>query len=122
MSARLILHIILTLVLFSVGGWLYMSIGNVGALSSVGVATYWFVVLVYVLLSWIFYWIVHRLRLRYWIIMQILAIVLAAIATASLLYVSREYQQKIEEDAIEELNGEEALGSDGEQNSAVVTE
>ncbi|MFK7815126.1 MAG: hypothetical protein AB8B92_02220 [Gammaproteobacteria bacterium] len=117
MSARLILHIILSLVLFTVGWWLYMSIGNSGALDSIGVATYWFAMLVYMFFSWLFYWVVHRLRLRVWVIMQILAILISAVSTGVLLYVSREHQKQVEEKAIQEQLEEEVLGSGAEQDS-----
>lgn len=118
MSARLILHVILTLVLFVVGWWLYMSIGNAGALDSIGVATYWFAMLIYIFFSWLFYWIVHRLRLRVWIIMQVLAILITAVSTGALLYISREHQKQVEEKTIQEQQDEEALGSGAEQDSA----
>lgn len=122
MSARLILHIILTLVLFAVGWWLYASMDNVGALDSVGVATYWFAMLVFILSSWLFYWIVHRLRMRFWIIMQILAIVISAVSTSALLYASREYQKQIEEEVIQEQKDEDAFNSDAEHDTARVIE
>jgi len=109
MSARLILHIVLTLVLFSLGWWLYKSIGNSGSLGSVGVATYWFAMLVYILFSWLFYWMVHRLKVRYWLIMQILAFLISAISTSALLYVSKEHQKQIEDKAMQEQKDEEAL-------------
>lgn len=122
MSARLILHIILTIVLFAIGWWLYMSIGHSGALDSVGVAMYWFAMLVYVFFSWIFYWIVHRLRLRVWVIMQILAILISAVSIGALLYVSREHQKQVEEKVIQDQRDEEVLSSDTDQDSASAIE
>jgi thiol:disulfide interchange protein len=119
MSARLILHIILTLILFALGWWLYLRIGDAGAFGSVEVAKYWFAILVYVFFSWIFYWIVHRLRLRAWFIMQFLAILIAAISTSALLYISREHQEKIEQKAMQQ---QEDLNSIAEQEVGSVSE
>ena len=96
MSARLILHIITTIVLLAVGCWLYMRMQE-NAYDSIdenNVAIYWFASLVYIFFSWIFYWIVHRLKLKAWVIAQILALVFAAVATVSLLYISREFHQE----------------------------
>ena len=120
MSARLILHIVTTLVLLAVGCWLYMRMEEnaYDSIDSVNVAIYWFVSLVYVLFSWIFYWLVHRLKLKAWVIAQILAIIIAAGATAALLYVSREHQQQLEQKTM--LQDEEAAAS--QQESTQVSE
>ena len=119
MSARLILHITFTLVLFAVGWWLYRSLGDnsQAAMSSVGVATYWFVVLVYVLFSWLFYWIVHRFKLRAWVIAQIFAVVIAAVSTGSLLFISQQHQRQLESDAKQQEKSEESLSLDDSQNA-----
>lgn len=104
MSARLILHIVTTLVLLAVGCWLYMRMEEnaYDSIDSVNVAIYWFVSLVYVLFSWVFYWLVHRLKLKAWVIAQILALIIAAGATAVLLYVSREHQQQLEQKTMQQ--------------------
>ena len=70
MPARFILHVMTTLVLFAVGWWLYMRMGDtaLGAIDSTSVAMYWFASLVFILFSWVFYWFVHRLKTRAWII------------------------------------------------------
>jgi len=120
MSARLILHVIVTLVLFAIGWWLYMRLENksYGAIDSVSVATYWFSVLVYALFSWLFYWIVHGLKLKAWVIAQIIAVVIATISTGSLLFVSREHQKQFEEEV--KLQEQEVL--DAEEQQEVTSE
>lgn len=117
MSARLIIHIIVTIVLFTIGCWLYMRLedSSFDAIDSVSVATYWFAALVYILFSWLFYWFVHRLKLKTWLIAQILAVVIAAFTTGVLLYVSREQQQQLEEKAFLKEQQTEALNQDAEQ-------
>ncbi len=118
MSARLILHVTFTLVLFAAGWWLYMRLedNSYAAVDSVDVATYWFAVLVYMLFSWFFYWIVHRLKLKAWVIAQIFAVVIAAVSTGSLLFVSREHQKQLEAEAIQQEKSEETLSSDEVQD------
>lgn len=122
MSARLILHIIVTIVLFTIGWWLYVRLedSNFDAIDSVSVATYWFAALVYILISWLFYWFVHRLKLKAWVVAQIITLVISAFATGALLYVSREHQQQLEEKALLEKQQAETLNTDEEQaqNSA----
>ncbi len=117
MSARLILHIIVTIVLFTIGWWLYVRLedSSFDAIDSVSVATYWFAALVYILISWLFYWFVHRLKLKAWVVAQIIALVITAFATGALLYVSREHQRQLEEKALLEKQQAETLNSDEEQ-------
>jgi Zn-dependent protease with chaperone function len=125
MSARLILHIIVTIVLFTIGWWLYVRLedSNFDAIDSVSVATYWFAALVYILISWLFYWFVHRLKLKAWVVAQIITLVISAFATGALLYVSREHQQQLEEKALLEKQQAETLNTDEEQaqNSASIS-
>lgn len=112
MPARFILHIIITLVLFAIGWWIYMHMNDDSYdIDSVTVATYWFAILVFILFSWLFYWFVHRLKTRAWVIALILAVVIALAATIALLYFSREHQQQLEEEAFKQ-----------EQNSTSETE
>ncbi len=113
MSARLIIHIVVTLILFAIGWWLYVRLedNSYDAINSVSVATYWFAMLVYVFFSWILYWIVHWFRLRAWVIAQIIAIVIAAVATGTLLYISTEHQKQLEEKAMLEEKSEQATNS-----------
>ena len=106
MPARFILHIIVTIILLSIGWWLYMSIGE-GNYDSLTVATYWFAALVFILFSWLFYWFVHRLQTKAWLIALVLSAVIAAIATSALLF----YSQKSIEQTVEEtgqLNQEDS--------------
>ena len=116
MSARLILHFVVTLIFFAIGWWLYMRMEDnaYDAIDSVNVAIYWFAVLVYILFSWFFYWIVHRLKLKAWVIGQILAVVIAAVATVSLLFISHEHQKQLEEKAMLEEQKAQTLNSDEE--------
>ncbi len=104
MSARLVIHIVVTLTLFAIGWWLYMRLGenSYDAINSTSVATYWFAMLVYVLFSWIFYWCVHRFRLRAWVIAQVVSAMIAGASTGSLLYISSEHQKQLEEEAMVE--------------------
>jgi thiol:disulfide interchange protein len=119
MSVRLISHIVLTLILFAIGWWLYLRIGDAGALDSVEVAKYWFAMLVYVFFSWVFYWIAHWFRLRVWLAMQVLAILISAISTGALLYISREHQQQVEEKVTQQQEG---IDSDAEKNDVLDSE
>lgn len=120
MPVRLILHAIVTLVLFAIGWWLYMRMGNrnYGAIDSVSVAIYWFTVLVYVLFSWLFYWMVHRLKFKAWAIAQILAVVIATISTGSIMFLSRKHQKQFEE----EVNFLEQKALDVEEQQNVTLE
>ncbi len=119
MSARLIIHIVVTLILFAIGWWLYVRLedNSYDAINSVSVATYWFAMLVYVFFSWILYWIVHWFRLRVWVIAQIIAIVIAAVATGTLLYISTEHQKQLEEKAMLEEKSEQATNSATDQGA-----
>ena len=101
MPARFILHIIVTLVLFVIGWWIYMHLDdNSYDLDSVTVAIYWFAALVFIFFSWLFYWFVHKLKTKAWVIALILAMIIAAVSTISLLYISRQHQQQLEEEAM----------------------
>ncbi|MEM7401984.1 MAG: hypothetical protein AAF304_08560 [Pseudomonadota bacterium] len=99
MPARFILHIVLTLVLIAIGWWLYMQLGG-GQYDSMSVATYWFTALVFILLSWLFYWFVHRLKTKAWIIALIIAGVLTAVSTTTLLFLSKQNQEMLEKEAL----------------------
>ncbi len=117
MPARFILHIIVTIILLSIGWWLYMSIGE-GSYDSMTVATYWFAALVFILFSWLFYWFVHRLKTKAWVIALVLSAVITAIATSALLF----YSQKSIEQTVEEtgqLNQEDSVK---EQSTNTTTE
>lgn len=99
MSARLILHIITTLVLFAFGSWLYIRMGDdaTDAINETSVATFWFASLVFIFFSWLFYWPMHRLKLKAWIIALIIAVIIAAVSTVVLKKVADENQRKLEE-------------------------
>ena len=117
MPARFILHIILTLVLLAFGWWLYAQLGG-GSYEAMSVATYWFTALVFILLSWLFYWFVHRLKTKAWIIALIIAAVLTAIATSTLLFLSKQNQSLQESAAFEK---EQASTQDNEVPNANVS-
>ena len=116
MSARLVLHIITTLILFALGWWLYIRMGDsaTDAIDSITVATYWFASLVFILFSWIFYWFVHRLRLKAWLIAIAAAVIIAAISTVVLIKYADNNQRKLEEAEMQRQSGQE--------NGAVVSE
>ena len=124
MSARLILHIVTTLVLFAIGFWLYMRMQeNVyDSIDSTSVAVYWFTALVYIFFSWIFYWIVHRLKLKAWLIAQVLAIIVAAVSILALQYISRDHQQKLEDKVLQEDADIPATQSENVQESGNASE
>ena len=103
MAPRFILHIILTLLLLSIGWWLYTQLtGGHSNLDSITVAAYWFAALVFIFFSWLFYWFVHRLSTTAWMIALIVSLVVTVISTLSLLYISRENQKKLVEEAIQQ--------------------
>jgi hypothetical protein len=85
------------------------------AINSVNVATYWFAILVYIFFSWLFYWFVHRLKLKAWVIAQIFAIMIAAGATGSLLFISKEHQKQLEDKAMLEEQKAKDLKSETDQ-------
>ena len=76
-----------------------MQLGE-GSYEAMSVATYWFTALVFILLSWLFYWFVHRLKTKAWIIALIVAGVLTAVATSTLLFLSEQNQMLQEEAAM----------------------
>ncbi|MEJ2115709.1 MAG: hypothetical protein P8X88_06610 [Gammaproteobacteria bacterium] len=122
MPARFIIHSVVTLILFAIGWWLYMRLlgGYKGEIDSVGVAIYWFAILVYVLFSWLFYWFVNKLKLRAWVIAQIIAIAIAVVSTGSLLYISNEHQKQLEEKAMLEQQEEKSSIQELEQSDSKV--
>jgi hypothetical protein len=85
------------------------------AINSANIATYWFAMLVYVLFSWLFYWFVHRLKLKAWVISQIFSIIIATGATGSLLFISKEHQKQLEDNAMLEEQKAEDLKSETDQ-------
>jgi mannitol-specific phosphotransferase system IIBC component len=72
---------------------------SINTFNSVMVATYWFAALVFIFFSWLFYWFVHRLKTSAWIIAQFTAVVIAVVSTSTLLSISHEHQQKLEQEA-----------------------
>jgi|GEM_PF-2462946 len=99
MSARLVLHIVTTIILFAIGWWLYIRMTDSAndALDATRVATYWFASLVFIFFSWIFYWFVHKLKLKAWIIALLVAVVIAAASTVALQMAAEENQRNLEE-------------------------
>jgi len=95
-----------------------MEENNDAAIESVNVAIFWFAALVYIFFSWIFYWIVHRLKLKAWLIAQVLALIIAAVATLSLLYVSRDHQQRLEQKAMQQEQDSEKPVLDGTESTS----
>ncbi len=122
MPARFILHSILTLVLLAFGWWLYMQLGK-GSYEAMSVATYWFTALVFILLSWLFYWFVHRLKTKAWIIALIIAGLLTGVATTTLLLLSEQNQKLQEETAMaqEKADLEKAETQDTEPPAEIET-
>ena len=112
MSARMILHIVVTVVLLAIGWYLYADLTSGTGYDSVTVATYWFAVLVFIFFSWLFYWFVHKLKLKAWLISLILAVLIAAIGSYTLRYIAEDHQQKLEEEVIQK---EQEQAQDEEQ-------
>ncbi len=122
MAPRFILHIILTLLLFSIGWWLYMRlVGTNSSVNSITVATYWFAALVFIFFSWIFYWFVHRLSSTAWMIALLAALAIAIISTLILLYISQENQKKLEEESMR-LEQEQASEPDSQTDQTQQSE
>lgn len=115
MSARLILHIITTLILFALGWWLYIRIGESAsdAIDATNVAIYWFASLVFIFFSWIFYWFVHRLKLKAWIISLLLAAIIAIVSTVVLVKIADNNQRKLENAEVQQQSeqGDGALNT-----------
>jgi len=120
MSARLILHIITTLILLALGWWLYIRMGDSASdsIDSISVATYWFATLVFILFSWMFYWFVHRLKLKAWIISIILAIIIAVVSTIVLIKVAENNQRKLEDAEMQKQSEQDSGAATVEESQA----
>ena len=113
MSLRFIVHLGLCVGLVLIGGWLYLQLSETSSysVSSIQVASYWFALLVFILFSWFFYWIIHKRSGQAWMIALMIALLIAAISTGTLLFISHEHEaqrQQVLEDSqqseVEELN------------------
>ena len=96
MSLRFILHIGLCILFALVGWWLYLqqSESSSYSVSSIQVASYWFGLLIFVLFSWIFYWILHKRSGQAWMIALIIALVIAIVSTVALIIISRDHESQ----------------------------
>ena len=104
MTLRFTLHSILCTFFTGLGWWLYLQLykdGN-GLINSISVASYWFGFLIFVLFSWFFYWILHRRSTKSWLIAQLIALLIAIIATLSILFISHQHEnrRKAEKEAL----------------------
>lgn len=104
MSLRFILHIAVCLLLAAAGWWLFTQLDETGhsSITSIQVAGYWFGILVFILFSWFFYWILNRRSTKAWFIAQGIAVVIAISSTVALLLISHihEQQRKAEEELL----------------------
>ncbi len=118
MSLRFVLHISLCVLLAIAGWWLYqqLSVNSNYSVSSIQVASYWFGILIFILFSWIFYWILHRRSVKAWVIALIIAALIAVVSTAALLIISQDHEQQrqkaLEQIQEPEMPGLDAIGPD----------
>ena len=117
MSQRSVLHIILCVFLAGVGWWLYLQLSEneINSITSMSVASYWFGLLIFLFISWIFYWILHRRSTKAWLIALFIAFVISVVSTIALLIISHEHEAKrqAEEDALnQEQDSEDLLQQD----------
>lgn len=103
MTTRFILHVILCIFFAAIGWWLYLQLENneYTLITPLSVASYWFGFLIFVFFSWIFYWILHRRSTKSWAVAQFISLLIAIIATISMLVISHDHEnrRKAEEEA-----------------------
>ena len=111
MSQRFVLHIILCIFLAGIGWWLYLQLSEneINSITSMSVASYWFGLLIFLFISWIFYWILHRRSTKAWLIALFIAFVISVVSTIALLIISHEHEQQRQEalEQSEELEEQE---------------
>lgn len=109
MSLRFILHISLCVLLTLVGWWLYLQLSKNSSysVSSIQLASYWLGLLIFILFSWIFYWILHRRSGQAWMISLVIALVIAIVATTALLIISHDHERQRQK-ALEQSQEQEA--------------
>lgn len=96
MTLRFTLHLLICALLATFGYWLYMqlSINEYDFINSISVASYWFGFLIFLLLSWLLYWILHRRSAKAWAIAQFLSVLIAIISTVALLVISHDHEDR----------------------------
>ncbi len=94
MTKGFVLHSAVCIPFSGAGGWLFIQLihGEHERIDSVFVATYWFGFLVFVLSSWIFYWILQRRLAKPWIPAQLAALLIAGLVTTSIVWASHLYE------------------------------
>ncbi len=96
MRLRFLSHVLVCVLLTVVGYILFLQIDDASrnSISSVQVAAYWFGCLIFFLISWILYWVLHGRSNKSWIIAQAIAIAIAIASTIIMLTISREHEQQ----------------------------
>lgn len=127
MTLRFIFHTILCIFFAAIGLWLFLQLGNNGnkLITSLSVASYWFVFLIFVFFSWIFYLILHKRSTKAWAVAQFVALLIAIVATVSILFISHEHenQRKAEEEALIQKQESSVLKSeDDDEDSSILEE
>lgn len=127
MTQRFTLHIILCIFFAGLGWWLFLKLEYNGndLINSIFVASYFFGFLVFVFFSWFFYWILHRRSTKIWIVAQLIALLIAIIATTAVLFVSHDHEnrRKAEEEALLDKQEQEILQSEiGDENTITIEE
>ena len=94
MSLRFTLHLFICVLLATFGYWLYtqLNISEYKFINSISVASYWFGFLVFLLFSWLLYWILHSRSLKAWAIAQFISVLIAVISIVALLVISHDHE------------------------------
>ena len=100
MTLRFTLHLLICVLLATFGYWLYtqLNISEYKFINSISVASYWFGFLVFLLFSWLLYWILHRRSLKAWAIAQFISVLIAVISTVALVVISHDHEDRRQAD------------------------
>lgn len=100
MTLRFTLHLLICVLLATFGFWLYMqlNINEYKFINSISVASFWFGFLIFLLFSWLFYWVLHRRSAKVWAIAQFISVLIAVISTAALLVISHDHEDRRQAD------------------------
>ena len=116
MTQRFVLHCIICIFFAAIGWWLYLQIDldSYKFINSISVASYWFWLLSFLLFSWLFYLFLRKSSTKSWLIAQLIAFLIALIATIWLLIISYNYNK--------EMNTEEEIILQDQESDALQPE
>ena len=100
MTTRFIFHVLICLLLAMLGYWFYLQLSTdtYNFINAITVASYWFGYLIFILSSWLFYWILHKRTTKSWIVAQFFSIIIAVISTLSLVIIAHDHEDRRQAD------------------------